>query len=305
MTHERDDANYQITQLQTENQHLKQLNEDRNQLKATCEHLLREVESLKVSLQSSETIRKQQKELLAVFQRSQQLMDSSRHNSMPHLHYSADDGSISSGNGGTSIHSRSSYITSTPTPTQPSILSMMSAPAHGLSSPAPDHHQEKTPTSMKKMTRKKSTPSPPTSGGKSMTSSQVTPRNKPTKSSPTQNSTPRTPKFTTRSFAPSSDSDTSSRHSSSRYSTGVPGSGSRSMGTLRTPPSQPSRPPLVPHSASSTHTHHIPSGQSPVGTNKVKSRPQSAPPTRPRGSFLHNYHSSVTPSPSSRRDRRL
>lgn len=293
MTYERDDALHQITQLQAENQQLKQLTDERNHLKSTCEHLLREIESLKISLQSSESIRKQQKELLAVFQRSQQLLDSSRHNSLPHFQHPPDDESISSSGGiggirggDTSMYSRSAYIPSTPTISQPSML--LSSPAHGLSSPIPDHHQEKTPVSTKRMTRKKSTPSPPSSGGKatSIVGSQSTQRPKPTKPSFTPNATIGTPKFTTRSFAPSSDSDNSSKYSSSR----MPGS-TRSVVSLRTPPSQHSRPPLIPHSASSTHT---PRSQSPVGTNKVKSRPQSAPP-RPRGSFLHTF----TTSPSS------
>jgi hypothetical protein len=285
LARERDDALYQLKQLQHENDHLKQLCEDRTHLKSTCEHLLQDVESLKISLQSSESIRKQQKELLLVLQRSQSLMDSSRHHSIPHLQ---SDDTVSLGSNGHHSHLSRPSLHGATSSTAPVV---MSPPT--LTSPPSSRDRQHSSTPSKRLTRKKTTSLTPSSSPPSTGGPHSTPRHK-----PTSHSSRSAPRFT----APSSDSDTSSRYSATtprhipRHQTS---SLARPSALQTPPPSVLSRPPLAPQQSHfSPHSPHLAHRTSTPGTNKVKSRPQSAPPassapgsTRPRGSFLSSFHS--------------
>ncbi|KAJ1431803.1 hypothetical protein B484DRAFT_448202 [Ochromonadaceae sp. CCMP2298] len=67
---ERDDAVYKLETVQSELQDLRRSLQEGARVKASYEHLRQDCESLKISLESSERIRRQQKELIALLQRS-------------------------------------------------------------------------------------------------------------------------------------------------------------------------------------------------------------------------------------------
>lgn len=77
LTREKDDLHYKLEQLKRENEELKNSCQDLGRLKSLCEHLQQDNDSLKISLESSEKIRRQQKELIHLLQHSQAVVDSS------------------------------------------------------------------------------------------------------------------------------------------------------------------------------------------------------------------------------------
>ncbi len=233
---------------------------------------------MKISLQSSENIRKQQKELLVALQRAQNLIDSSRHNSIAQTHTSLDDLSTtpaSRPHSTSNPHSQSSpilYSFPAPPPAAPYLLEPHLGAYPSISTPSPQPA---------KLTRKKSSPSTPTAA-----------------SSSSRQISQRTPISNTHRQTPNSASTLNSR-SSGRHNL-TPSSLHRQR---ESPSAVSTRPPLPPSSSpfSSSHSRHIPTHTSPVGISKVRSRPQSAPPRSDRNLSLSHSFLTTPPSSSGRR----
>jgi hypothetical protein len=155
------------------------------------------------------------------------------------------------------------------------------APIPVPSTPSPSTH-------VSRINRKKSSPQTNTSTTSSSShSSRQTPRQK------TPLSTPR--------HTPSSTSPLNSRSSGRHNLSSSISSNHRPL--HRDSPSDFTRPPLPPSSSLSSQFHHVPNHSIPVGVNKVRSRPQSAPPRSGNNSDRNLSYSLLSTSTSSGRRR--
>lgn len=152
VTHERDDMKYRYDQLKRETEEMKKAMSEFGRLRVLCENLKQDNESLKMSLESSEKIRKQQKELILMMQRSTQYsIENSSHASSTQAHSSSAHHPSRTTNSFTAPSVSESSVGSYPIPTvsfAPSSLTQSeemqhnwienreSIPPHQLASPA-------------------------------------------------------------------------------------------------------------------------------------------------------------------------